>query len=292
MVNRKAEILSAIDRLARAEQTFVGSEFLAPVLRGAGVGVRIGGVCCRLKVSPANYAGWAVFRADSFDRAKYLRDASLAERRNYLALFPAVRLILVTRDQNTWHAVPANDGDARFNITGLVPPRFVDDDAELFETVVTRFDGAQFWFESPDTRADPAAAAYLRESLQKNVDPRRLTRTGLTPEHRTAYTLHQAIRQEALARKERDERARPEARLRHALTHAGANLRDFTEWADVYRVSYEVDGQRHTSVVHKDNLAVVTAGICLSGRDNDFDLGSLIGVLREGEEAGRIVRMR
>jgi hypothetical protein len=154
--------------------------------------------------------------------------------------------------------------------------------------IVTRFDGAQFWFEGPDTRADPGAAAYLRESLQKNVVPSRLARTGLTAEHRTAYTLHHAMRQEALAR---EERARPESRLRQALTHAGANLRDFSEWADVYRVSYEVDGQRHTSVVRKDNLAVVTAGICLSGRDSDFDLGSLIGVLREGEDAGRIVRM-
>jgi hypothetical protein len=290
MVNRKANILSAIDRLAKAEQSFVGSEFLAPVLRGGGVGVRIGGVRCRLKVSPANYAGWAVFRAVSFDRAKYLRDASRGERRRYLALFPAVRLILVTRDQETWQAIPASFGDARFNITGLVPPRFVED-AELFETIVTRFDGAQFWFDGPDTRADPGAAAYLRESLQKNLDPNRLARTGLTAEHRTAYALHHAMRQEAIAREEREERARPEARLRQALTHAGANLRDFSEWADVYRVSYEVDGQRHTSVVRKDNLAVVTAGICLSGRDNDFDLGSLIGVLREGEADGRIVRM-
>jgi hypothetical protein len=284
---QKRDILSAIDRLAKAEESFVGSEFLAPVLRGAGVGVRIGEVRCRLKVSPADFEGWGVFKAISFDQAKHVRAASMDERRKYRALFPAVRLILVNREEEEWLAIAANSGDARFNVSGLVPPRFVEE-AELFETIVTRFDGTQFWFDGVDTRADPGAAAYLRESLQKMVDPKRIARSGLTAEQRTAYTLQHAMRQEAI---ELEERARPEARLKRALAHAGAALRDFSEQPDVYRVSYTVDGRRHTSVVRKDNLSIVTAGICLSGRDHDFDLGSLVGVLREGEDEGRIVRM-
>jgi hypothetical protein len=228
-----------------------------------------------------------VFKAVSFDQAIWLRNASMTERRKYLALFPTVRLILSIRQENDWLAVAANAGDDRFAIEGLVPPRFVED-AELFETILTRFDGAQFWFDSIDPRADPGAAAYLRESLQKMREPKSLHRSGLTAEQRTAYTLNHATRLEAIAI---EERARPEARLKNALAHAGAELRDFSEQPDLYRVSYLVDGKRHTSVVRKDNLAVVTAGICLSGRDHDFDLGSLIGVLREGEEEGRIVRL-
>jgi len=283
---RTAELLGAIDRLAKAEDAFVGAEFLAPVLRGAGVGVRIAGIRCRLAVRPADFEGWGVFAARSTTAADVLRPASWGERRKYLALFPAVRIILTGREGAQWSGVAANAGDERFAIAGLVPVRFVED-GELFETVVTRFDGGQFWFDSVDTRCDPGAAAFLREALGRLAPPERIERRGLTAKQRAAYTLIYRMR---LAQLQLDERARGEDRLRAALLHAGADLRDYSEQGDVYRVSYTVDGTRHTSVVRKNDLSVVTAGICLSGRDRNFDLGSLVGVLREGRDRNRIVR--
>jgi hypothetical protein len=283
---RKAELLGAIDRLAQAEDAFVGTEFLAPVLCGAGVGVRIAGIRCRLTVRPADFEGWGVFAARSTTAADVLRPASWGERRKYLALFPVVRIILTGRERAHWTGVAANVGDGRFDIAGIVPVRFVED-GELFETVVTRFDGGQFWYDSADTRCDPGAAAFLRESLGRLAPPQSLDRRGLTAEQRTAYAL---IYRTRLAEIQLDERARGEDRLRAALQHAGADLRHCSEQGDVYRVSYAVDGTRHTSVVRKNDLSVVTAGICLSGRDRNFDLGSLVGVLREGRDRNRIVR--
>jgi hypothetical protein len=283
---RSADILGAIDRLARAEDAFVRTEFLAPVLRGAGVGVRIAGVRCRLRVSPPDFEGWGVFRADTLTRAAFVRPASMGERRKYLALFPAARLILARRESGAWYAIAADAGDARFAITGLVPLRLVDE-GDLFDTVVTRFDGSQFWFETLDERRDAGAAPYLRQELGKMIDPARLVRSGLTAEQRAAYALNYRLRLEQIAL---DERSRGELRLRAALEHAGARLQDYAEQGDVYRVSYVVDGVRHTSVVRKGDLSVVTAGICLSGHDRQFDLGSLVGVLREGRDEGRIVR--
>src|SRR5689334_2137122 len=127
MKRGNSDILGAIDRLAREEDAFVRTEFLAPVLRGAGVGVRIAGVRCGLTVSPATFEGWGVFRALSTARAALVRAASMGERRRYLALFPAVRLILARREAGVWYAPAADGGDARFAITGLVPVRLVDE---------------------------------------------------------------------------------------------------------------------------------------------------------------------
>ncbi len=80
-----------------------------------------------------------------------------------------------------------------------------------------------------------------------------------------------------------------EVRLSEALEHAGGKLTSFVKRDEVFVVRYSVDGVEHVSTIQKDNLAVVSAGICLSGQDQHFDLASLVGVLREAEEGDQMV---
>lgn len=266
-------------RLAGAEERFLRSEFLAPALPGGVVLVRIAGVVCRLRLG-TDFRGWGVFRPTGPTTAALVRPATLAEQRRYLELFPRRRVILCRRWQDYWQAWPAHHGDHRFGPPTLLPVRLVED-LQPFDLAETRFDGARAWFERPDARADPATAAYLRQALNDMTPPEQVRRRGLTAEERTAYGLLFALRREAT-------RDRTEERLRTALAHAGAELAGYVERDDSYRVEYTVDGQRRVSVVHKDDLSVQLAGICLSGADGHFDLHSLVGVLREAEGVLRI----
>jgi hypothetical protein len=282
---RSKRFQQAFDKLAAAEVAFLEREFLAPVVPGKSVRVRIAGVVCELRVAPPNIEGWCVLRPVSHSSARRLREAGLAERQRYLALFPLVRLILCRRDQRSaWLAVPAHRGDQRFRIEGLVPVWLVDE-AAAFEVVRTRFDGANFWFESREPTRDPATAAFLRKSLRESIEPNRLARTGLTPEERTAYAVNHELTDRARKQREADAN---EHQLGEALGHAGAQLLDFVERSDGYRVTYSIGGRQHVSSVGKD-LAVQAAGICLSVQDEQFDLTSLVGVIREAEGRGEMV---
>jgi hypothetical protein len=281
------DVNDALTRLAAAEERFLASEFLAPVMRGSQVQVRIAGVICLLKIHAPEFEGWGVFRPTSHSEARLVRPAGLAERQRYLELFPLVRLILCGRKDEEWLALPAHKADSRFRIEGLVPVRFVED-AQLFEMIETRFDGNQFWYAGSDSRWDPATAAYLRQALDQMVHPEKLSRPGLTAEERTAYATNYWPRYEA---SEEARRSREEQRLRGALEHAGAELKGYVERHDVYTVTYEVDGQRHVSAISKKDLAVQVAGICLSGADANFDLQSLVGVIREGQSEHGLVRV-
>src|SRR5688572_4638940 len=96
---RSPQFEDAFNKLAAAEERFLASEFLAPALGGGEVHVRIAGVINRLRMSPPDFRGFGIFRPTSPSAATLVRPATLAQRREYLALFPLVRLILCRREQ-------------------------------------------------------------------------------------------------------------------------------------------------------------------------------------------------
>ncbi len=272
-----------LNKLAAEEAAFLDTEFLAPVLPGMQVRVRIAGVICTLRVVGEAAPGWAILKPLSMDKARIVEQPGLRQVREYLSLFPAVRLLLLAPAGNDWLALPAQRGDARFQTDGPVRLHLATG-VQAFQRIIARFEGAALWFQEIDRRRSPAIAAYLREALSAETPPEALHKPTLTAEERAVYRiLHTAI----LAAR----RDQVEVRLADALSHAGAELAEYIERADSYTLTYTVDGQTHRSTVRKDDLTVLSAGICLSGQDRRFDLQSLVSVIREGTARRRIVRV-
>jgi hypothetical protein len=276
------------DKLAAEESAFFNSQFFSPVLRGKPIRVRISGIIVNLKVTkPKDFQGWGVFSPASYKEAKYVRAPNMTEKNQYFDLFPAIRLILCRNNNNQWLGLPAHRSDTRFKVTGLVPV-FLPEEVQLFEVIQARFDGANCWFQETCAGSDPKIPIYLRESLNKLVDPNKLVCSGMSVEEQDAYLMAYGPALEADIEAKKDKN---EERIKSALKRAGAKYSSYIERGNTYTIEYTVEGERHRSVVKKDDLSVESAGICLSGGDKAFDLQSLVGVIKEGRNRHRIVRV-
>lgn len=286
-----------IEQLAASQRAFVGTRFVAPVLPGGKVRVRIEGAVAELRIvgqRPAGLAsaGLAVLEAVAIDRARVVERPRRRQVADYYKLFPRVRLLLVEPAQRDgadplqrWRAVRAQAGSQAVDVSGVVTVLFVDG-AGRFDTVLTRFDGQNFFFEARDRRRERAYADYLSEAFREERDPAELDKAGLTKLERDAYLL--ALLR-TIERRQEQRAQSAEGKLQAALEHAGAELASFVEHGDRYQVSWTIDGQRHTSAVAKsDDLSLLVAGICLAGQDRRYDLASLVGVVKNAPGVPRI----
>lgn len=270
-----------IDRLAAQEARLRQTTFLAPCVPGGAVRTRMDGLVYTFTPEPTMFAGWGLFRPLDAARATLVEAASFRQIDAYLRLFPAfqVRLVFPLRQQ-TWLAFPANTSDARQR-TGEarpVPVHLVERSA-AFEQIVARWDGRAWLFEAGDRRADPRLTTYLRTAFKQDTTPETLRHKGLTPEMRTAYAL---AWQRTAAGRRRRQQARDANRLGDALRFAGGTLQDVHDREDFWLVEWTTpDGEQHRSAIRKDDLTVLSAGICLSEQDQAFDLQSIVSVITD-----------
>ncbi len=269
------DVRKLIARLGAAEQEL--TRFLAPCLPGGRVRTRLHGLVCQFE-APDGFEGWGVFTPEGRS-ARMIEPADPIAVSEYLALFPALRLRLIHPVAGrSWLGYPVNESDARQRLGHSRPMlvHLVDEGARL-EVAVTRLEGGALWFDQLDRKADPLEAAVLNEALQAEVLPEKLSGKGLTPEMRVAYELaaaQESFFQETL-------RLRNEHnRLRHALRVGGGNLGSYMDRGDHWVVEWtDSQGHRHSSAIGKGDLTVLSAGICLAGEDQRFDLQSLVGVV-------------
>ncbi len=286
-----ADIRDLLNRLASEEENLRSRRFVAPCVGGSRVRTSVAGLLYTFEPRPRDFEGWGIFRPVSEREAEVVEEAGLARVTEYLGLFPLMRLRLGYGLRGaTWIAYPANESDAwqRFPSQQVRPvPVHLVAEGQEFEQVVARNVGGSWWFEEIDRRASPLEAEGLREALRGGVAPEGVSLKGLTPEMRACYSLVfrrvELERERELQREQRRRGSRDEARLRGALRFGGGDLRGFRDRGDYWLVEWTTrNGELHTSAISKSDLTVISAGICLSGEDQKFDLQSLVGVV-EGD---------
>lgn len=278
-MRNKVKVSSLLASLAAREKKFMGGEFLCPMVRGTPMRVKMDGVVLEMKPDKP-FEGWGVFRPTSAKTCKLVRNASMKEKRTYLEALTTFHMIICGKNENDWLGMSAWN-ETRFHIDGLVPIR-LPDEIQLFDVIRAGFDGLNFWFDDIRPEKTPR---LMREMLQEEIAGRKVAPiNGIGPQRTEAYGI-------ALARELENRKDKNEERIKDALQRAGAQYRSYIDRGETYTVEYIVDGNTHRSTVDKQNLSVVSAGICLNGTDDRFDLQSLISVIKEGDNKSLIVRV-
>jgi len=263
-------------KVEEAEKEFRNSEFIAPVARHSKVGVRILGLVCEFTPTDPNFEGWAILKPVSFTRAEVIGSPSLLQISKYLGRLSKARMILCERRRGTWIGMNKQ-------LYGNQYPVLLADGVQLFDEIVTRGDGGNFWLEEKDPSADPTLADYLRGALVNLASSDKLRKPGLDPFHREAYQWQLLLREKKIGEVTMD-------KIQRAVRHAGGFFKSYIERHDSYTVIFAIEGGEYRATIEKSGLGVISAGICLSGEDKKFDLQSLVSVVKEGRERDLIHR--
>jgi hypothetical protein len=271
-----------IESLARDEVALRGQAFLAPLLADGRAHMRICGLVYTMRIVNAR-PGWWLCEVLDARHARIVDAAPPWQRDSYLAVWPALRLVLVEPLRgDDWLALAFNPADAmqRFGLHGPLIVRMVAG-GQPFERIIGRVEGNTIWFDQLDRRADPAIAEGLRAALADDCET--LAIAGLGVGERASYAL---LRNRRVATAQAGQAIQLDQRLREALRIGGAQLIGYDINDGIVRVTWERAGLRSVTLVNP-HLDVVSAGICLSGEDQHFDLASIIGVVQDAPAFAR-----
>jgi len=278
-----------LNKLSSQEKKTLDKNIFAPFIKGGSqILIRMNNIIYKLKTKKFKRDGFGVFKATDSNNARFVRDAEPYEVDEYLQLLPKVDFIL-TFKLGRWLAYPFNAiaFKQRFKVEPKLFSVLMVDNAEMLDPVTARFDGSNFWFESIKFGGDVERKEKLRERIEDGsyTIPESL-KSGLTPEENVVFKHTSEFHKQASM-------SDLERRLHGELGKYNAQMDKYVERGDNVSVQWK-DKQtnaKYTSVFSKSNLAVVTAGICLSGGDTTFDIQSLVGVCRQADGNGATVHI-
>jgi len=185
----------------------------------------------------------------------------------------------------SWLVYPFNMGDARQRFDHMEFPRvmhLVTHNIEPLSPAIARVMGSTLLFGDvsnlyrPDTK--------LQESLGEGTKPEDIKFS--LPELRTVYCiLHEEMkerRKRELEEKQKTRMKTLEGRIEDAVSYLGAKLVSFQERGEDLIVRWR-DGRTTQQVTVTRDLRLITAGICLSGRERQQSLTSAVAVMRDYE---------
>ena len=269
-----------VQKLAQLELDWQGCTLLAPVVAPGRATVRLQGLIYQFAIRPVEYRGFGVFRL-SQGVADWVRSATPSERERYLKLWPRRQVRLLREiSPGIW-----------MSPLGVV---YEVERGSLFELVEVAFDGRNYWYIRAVLNTRLSLAEEMARALAENVPAEELRLKGLTPADRVGYALCRGVQGgdcgppltsgvQPIVRVGVDVVLHDDhGRLSRALARGGGSLRGFSVDDGAFQVSWRDSlGTDRFSVVSRGDLTVLSSGICLSDRDSDFDLTSLVGVMEE-----------
>lgn len=291
------EARELIRRLAEKERNFRQREFLAPFTPASqSVIVKMDGLNYTFRIKQPKDSGLGIFRPVDPYKARLLRLADDETRQRYFRILPYVHLTLAFETDKGWVAFPTHVESSRRRM-GLdvdVVVRNVTD-CERFDVIVARFDGVHFWFDEPFSGADVIKADEMRQCFSADKSEKQMRQAlgqvnGVTPEDAHVFEL-------AIQSWKQFMKVTTEDRLKDYLKPGGGRLGSYVVRGDNIELRwFSESGQSYTSLIKKDTMDVVTAGICLDPhdgtgpQDQQYHLKDLPFVIREGERDHLIYR--
>lgn len=262
--------MSTIDILRKIHNEWTNlKEFSAFTIPGASIQATLLGLRINLNVvGNSDFVGVGRFDPHPQNRtADMIRPATPRETDAYLSQFSRGAAVLFRNKHGNWIGVCNRQ---------VAPVYGVSDYLQEFESARV-FKIGDVWVFGSQSVEYPRASSGLRLSFE-NRDHVLMIR-GITPDHRIAYV------------EKLETINRPKITLPDAVSFMGGNLIDMVDRGDgTSLVTYKINATSFTSLVANDTMRVISAGICLDGEDSNFDLTTLIPVIRKGLETNRIHR--
>lgn len=279
------KVLKIMEQLRQMEHDLIGSEIISVCQRNANIIVRINGLKKEYKTNfNHDEIVIAVFKIVSFDRAEFIRPATPGEKRKFLARFPTIRAVTVSKVEDDRflcidHSGTSLETGEMFLVVGCPPSTFP------FRPINCASTGNSMLFVSNANTTDSFATKALFQEilLPTPRNPKDIKVKYATPWQIKAYEI--AYNQIQLEKVET-----LDDRVKKAVEYMNGRLISYVEIDnELMNVSFMVDGRSFTSTINKETLQIVHAGICLDGEDRKFDLTTLVPIMRKGIRANRIV---